>query len=72
MKLYTVVEIAEKYGVTEHVVAGWIRHKSLKPYRRVGARIYLRLSDVELFLERETFYAERKKEDKNRRLRFVG
>lgn len=71
-KLYTVNEIAEKYGVTKHVVNGWIHDKNLPIFRRVGRRIYLRLDDVDQFLARETFYAQRKKENKARRLRVAG
>ncbi len=52
-KFVTINQAAEKLGLTHWTVRGWIRRGL--DVRRIGKRIWLRMSDVNMFIERENF-----------------
>ena len=71
-RLHTIAEIHEKTGLPIASLYSWRRLQSKgenigPPSRKVGGRVYYRLSDVERWIEKETFVNAHKSRRKLRK-----
>jgi len=54
-KLHTEKEIAEKTGIPRTSLNKWRSQGKPPIFRRIRGRVYYRLKDVELFIQKESF-----------------
>ena len=58
MKLYSVKEVAEIFGVHPHTLRRWRNQDVGPPYVRIGIKVKYRKEDLEKFVEERTRLAE--------------